>query len=438
MLNSRKPSYNELLKFLIPAVLLIFLAFYAAYQFVSPAPSRNITISAGPADGSYYEFANKYSDALKNEDIELKVLKSTGSRENIQRLLNEEVDIAFVQGGTEFKDEPLYSLGSLYYEPLLIFYKRGLAVRYLSDLKSLKISIGEEGSGTRILAQQLLQINHVNANNTKFLSLTNQEAVSQLMQGDIDVAFFVTAINSSTIKPLFSVPDIKLFDIQRAAAYTRVFPALSAIILHQGILSFNENIPEESVTLLASTANLVVDEDFNKPLSILLLQAMQENHGETAFFSVPQFFPNPELSAFPVTDVAQRFYKNGPPFLMKYLPFWAATFVDRMIVMILPLFVIILPLIKILPPLYRWRIRSKIYCWYRELQKVDDYVIGRQLSEAEFKQVNDKLDEICIQTRKVDTPLSYADELYNLQVHIDLIRNMTRANRADKQTNNTD
>jgi len=430
MLKSRKPSYKELLKLLFPAVLLIILGFYAAYQFVSPAPSRHIIMSAGQADGSYYEFAENYKKALEKEDIELEILASSGSRENIERLLNKEVDIVFVQGGTAVEDEKLYSLGSLYYEPLLIFYHKALSLRYLSDLKGLKVSIGKEGSGTRILANQLLQINHVNSSNTEFISTSNEGAVKQLMQGDIDVAFFVTSINSSTIKPLLSDTQLKLFNVDRSAAYTRVFPYLAAITLPQGILFFHENIPQEPVTLLAPTANLVVGEDFNKSLSILLLQAMKENHGQTAFFSSQSFFPNPELSAFPVTDVAQRFYKKGPPLLMKYLPFWAATFVDRMIVMILPLIVIILPLMKIMPPLYRWRIRSKVYRWYGELEKIDDYALGKHLSEEEFTHLNEKLDEITRQVNKVDTPLSYADQLYNLQVHIDPVRNMTREHRT--------
>lgn len=438
MLKSRKPSYKELLKLLIPAILLIILGFYAAYQFVSPAPPRHIIISAGQADDSYYDFAKKYQKALEKEDIKLEVLASSGSRENIERLLNKEVDIAFVQGGTAFAGEKLYSLGSLYYEPLLIFYHKELSLRYLSDLKGLKISIGEEGSGTRILASQLLQINHINSNNTEFISVANQAAVTQLMQGDIDVAFFVTSINSPAIKALITNPQLKLFNVARSAAYTRLFPYLAAITLPQGILLLHENIPQEPLTLLAPTANLVVGEDFNKSLSILLLQAMKENHGQTAFFSSPQFFPNSELSAFPITDVAQRFYKKGPPLLMKYLPFWAATFVDRMIVMLLPLIVIILPLMKILPPLYRWRIRSKIYRWYGELEKIDDYALGKHLSEEEFTHLNEKLDEISRQVNKVDTPLSYADQLYNLQMHIDLVRNMTREHRTGDQNKNAD
>ncbi len=155
--HKRKPSYKELLLLTLPVPAIIYLGFWGAWQFVSPAPPRTITISAGNPHGAYYAFAQKYREELAKEDIELKILESTGSRENIERLLKGTADIAMVQGGTAFADEKseLLFLGSLYYEPVTIFYRKDLQLKRLNDFAGLKIAIGEPGSGTNMLAKQL-------------------------------------------------------------------------------------------------------------------------------------------------------------------------------------------------------------------------------------------------------------------------------------------
>ena len=427
MKNLQKHSYKELLYLLLPAVVIIYFSFWGAYQFVSPAPPKSISISSGDSHGSYFAFAQKYREELAKEKIDLKILKSTGSRENIERLLNKEVDIAMVQGGTAYANEKLLSLGSLYYEPISIFYRKDLNLRRLPDFSGLKISIGVNGSGTHMLANQLFAINHVNIQNTEFLQLPPDETLEQLQAGKIDAAFFVSSLQTTIMQTLLYDKRFKLFNFERADAYQQVLPFLTRVTLHEGIIDFNKNIPDQSINLLAPTANLVVRDDLHKSLSILLLDAMTKHHGENNLFSLPGFFPSASQTAFPLSDVARRYLDVGPPFLMKYLPFWVATFIDRMVVMLVPLVLLMVPLFKILPPIYRWRVRSKVYRWYKELQKVDDKAYGNQLSQAEFKQLNDELERITREVSKLHTPLSNADQVYNLLVHIDLIRKLLRS-----------
>ena len=427
----RKPSYKELFFILIPILLLVFFGFFGAYQFVSPAPPNKITLSAGNLHGTYYAVAKQYQEELSKDGIELTVLESTGSRENIERLLNKEADIALVQGGTAFADEKLLSLGSLYYEPVTLFYRSDLKLHRLADFSGLKISIGVKGSGTRMLASQLFAINHVNSLNTKFLYLPPKQSLEKLKNGDIDAVFLVSSIHSPIVQELIKNKDFNLFNFERADAYSQVLPFLSKVTLYEGILDFKNNIPDQAVTLLAPTANLVVRDDLHKSLAILLMQAMETNHGNSDLFSTPDFFPSASLTAYPLSDVAERFHKVGPPFLMKYLPFWIATFIDRMIVMLLPLTLLLLPLFKILPPLYRWRVRSRVYKWYKELQDVDDQAYGSQLSMDEFHRLDQELERIKKEVGKLHTPLSNADQLYNLLVHIDLIRKLLKSKTQD-------
>ena len=407
---------------LIPILAIVYAGFWGAYQFVSPAPPREISISAGNIHGTYYSYAEKYQQDLAIEGIQLNILESKGSRENIRRLLNKEVDVALVQGGTAYADEKLLSLGSLYYEPVSIFYKQDLNLHRLIDFSGLKIAIGVEGSGRHMLANQLFAINHVNNTNTEFLYLTPLQSLKQLKAGELDAAFFVSSINSPVIQELLQNKNFSLFNFERADAYSQVLPFLSKVILHEGIIDFKNNIPKQPITLIAPTANLIVRDDIHKSLSILLLQSMENNHGNNNLFSAHGFFPSNQLTAFPISDVAKRFLEVGPPFLMKYLPFWVATFIDRMIVLSLPLILLIIPLFKIAPPLYRWRIRSKVYRWYEQLQEVDDKAHATRLSNEDYEYLLQEIARISDEVSRLNTPLSNADQVYNLLVHIDLVR----------------
>lgn len=419
--NTQKTVKDSILMTGLAAILVI-AAFWTAFQFVEPAPPKHIIISSGSEEGAYFDFAHQYQTLLAKDNIEIEILTSAGSSENIQRLLDGEADIAFVQGGSSDPtiNDQLLSLGSLYYEPIWLFYRQSLTINSITDLAGKNIALGPEGSGTRYVAKQLLEENGINEDKAELSDLTGKQSADALVAGKIDALFLIASPNSDTIKQLLKNEQIKLLSFERANAYTRLKPYLSRISLSQGIVDLEQNIPSEEIILLAPTANLVINKDFHPALSVLLLQAATKIHQPTTLFSKKGTFPNPQNLEFPISEQAERYYKKGAPFLMQFLPFWAAILIDRMIVMIIPVIALLFPLFKIMPPLYRWRIRSRIYRWYRELQLVGDTLHDEELSEQQ--QMLNELDRIENEVSKVKTPLSYADQVYNLQLHIDLIR----------------
>lgn len=420
--NAAKRSHKDLLTTFGPAILLVIGGFWAAYQFVAPPPPNKIFISTGSESGTYYKLALQYQDALAEEGIELEILTSLGSGENIKRLLDNEVDLAFVQGGTGNSRDDLFSLGSLYYEPLWIFLRKEIVAEKITDLSGLRIAIGQEGSGTQILTQQIFELNGIQAQNSQLVALSSTEAATAIINSDIDIAFIVASGGSQTINNLLQNDQLELLDMRRANSYIRLLPYLSKIELPEGIINLEKNYPEHPITLLAPTANLVVREDFNPALIILLLRAADKIHQKASILAVEHTFPSSDFTAYPINDDAKRFYKVGPPFLMRYLPFWPAVFIDRMIVMLVPLLVLIIPLGKILPPLYQWRIRSRIYRWYKDLQEVDGELKCQQMTTEQLQKLHHQLSMIEDEVVKVKPPLSYADQVYNLMLHIDLVR----------------
>ena len=416
------------LKIYIPAMILAVLGFGIAYQFVDPAPPTTLTFSAGQKGGAYYANAERYRNYLKQRGITVNILESAGSLENVQRLASGAADIAFVQSGivtaAEYK---LQSLGSMYYEPLWIFLRSDLNIRFLHELKGKRIAVGLVGSGTRAIALQLLKENGVDENVATIVSSGTTEAGKALMRAELDAVFVVSAASSQSVQTLLPSDDIRLMSITRADAYTRRLDALSSVTVPQGALDLALNKPAQEKTLLASTATLMVGEDMHPALQGLIMQAATAIHAGSSLFSGPGAFPSPRHAGVALSKEAERFYKSGPPFLQRFLPFWAATLVDRLKIMLLPFIALLLPLFKVLPPLYRWRIRSRIYRWYEELGQID-----AALSDSDTTTLLDDLNRIESEIRKVHVPLSYAQELYDLRLHLALVRDLVEKGKTEK------
>jgi TRAP transporter TAXI family solute receptor len=407
-----------------PATLAAVAAFVIAFQWVKPAPPSHVVIATGRADGAYYRFAQQYRERLAREGITLEVRETSGSVENI-RLLEDRasgVDLAFVQGGTAgtASSETLGSLGSLYFEPLWVFSRGAPGPNDLRELRGRRLAVGPEGSGTRAVALTLLAANGITEATARLLPSTGLDAVRALRQREVDTVFLVAGAGSPTIQAMLTTPGVALLSFPRADAYTKRFPFLTRLVLPAGGLSLEANLPPRETVLLAPAATLVVHADFHPALVDLVLVTAAAVHGGRGLFEAAGQFPSPDHLEFPLIREAERYHKSGPPFLARFLPFWAATLADRVKVLILPLLVLV-PLARLVPPAYRWRVRSKILKRYRDVVEVDQ-ALSRHPSPAECDELLVRLDRIEDEVRDLRVPLGYADAHYHLRLHVDLVR----------------
>ncbi len=406
--------------------LLIIGGFLLANQFVKPSPPRSITIATGSQSGAYYAYAQEYKKRLAEKGIELNIISTSGSIDNIQRLKNQEVDLAFVQSGTgqidnaKDQESTLVSLASLYYEPLWLFMPTSKAVFKTSDLKGKRVSIGSDGSGTRALVRVLLENNGINNNNTELFEVDGDEGARRLIEGELDYTFVVASMNAPLIKSLLANNDIAPFDFERAKAYTRRYRFLSSVELPRGVIDFSRDIPQKDINLLSAAATLVARNDIHPALVALLMQVLDDAHSEGGVLEEPGQFPSEHYVDFPLDSSAQRYFDYGPPLLQRYLPFWVAVLVDQLKVFLIPLLALMIPLMKILPPVYRWRVRSRIYRWYRDLRSIEERMRAANEKDTEIKLLAELIglqEEVTNQA----APLSYTDELYHLRSHIALV-----------------
>lgn len=404
---------------------LLFAIFWATYKFMRPAPPSHVTIITGPADGAYQIYAARYKEFFARSGITLDIKPSAGALENLQRLQNrgEEIDIGFLQSGSTMgKDvEGLVSLGVLYPEPLWLFHQKDTNISGLEELKGKRIAIGPEGSGTRLLALELLRGHGVADAPTTLLPLGGMNAVQALLNKEIDAVFVVGPAQSSAVWTMLYTPNLEVYSFTQAEAYVRRFPYLSMVTLPRGTIDLPQNIPPKDITLIAPSTNLVARDDFHPALIDLTLQALSANHGGAGLFARAGQFPSPNGVEIPLSREAERYYKTGKPFLQRYLPFWAATLVDRLVFMLLPIIAILFPLFRLVPFLYSWRIRRRIFRYYGELKMIEHEARNQPDAKAHAEWL-DGLDRIERAAHRIPTPLAFANQVYTLRQHVQMVR----------------
>ena len=408
-----------------PIILLIIGAFYFTAQFIQPSPKKEITIATGAKDGNYYKTALVYKNLLEKDNVKVNILTSEGSIDNIKILKENKADVAFIQNGTITSADTsnIKSLASIYYEPLWVFYRNeGYTVDYMIQFISKKIAVGTIGSGTKDLADKILKDNGINEQNSTILNYNTKEAKEKLEKGEIDVIFIVSSHNSEVVKELLADPKINLFSFKRARAYSRKYTFLEALDLYEGTIDLYKNLPDENINLLATTANLVVQKDFSEELKRILLKKVVEVHNKKDLFAKAGQFPNIDNMKLDLDEEAKRYFEYGDTFLEKIFPYWIASNIDRLKILLIPLLTLMFPLFKGLFPLYNWSMRSKIYRWYEEIQKIDKETDKAKKEELQsyFSRVEQLREEISKETK---VPLSFMGEYYNLQLHLDHIKN---------------
>jgi TRAP transporter TAXI family solute receptor len=423
-MSSRLKS-REFLSVGLPLLLVIAAIFAITYQFVGPAPPKRIVMSTGSEQGAYHGFGKKYAAILAKSGITLELRSSAGSIENMQRLTDpkSDVGVALIQGGlSNVETSPgLASLGRTFLEPLWIFHRADLKVELVSGLAGKRVAVGIEGSGTRPLALMILKSSGITPDNATLVGPTAKESADQLVAGQVDAVFLSMAPQSEVVQMLLRNPKIKVFNFSQAEALSRLYPFLTRVILPTGVIDLAANIPERDVALVAPGATLVIRDDLHPALVGLLVQAAKEVHSGPGLFQKPGEYPMALDTELPLDPDAARYYKNGPPFLQRYLPFALAVFLERMMVMIIPLATVAVPLSKILPMAYQWRVKRRILFWYDKLKKLERQV-KTDKSPERLAAYRDEIQRIEEAVSVIPMPLTFSDQLYNLRGAVDLVR----------------
>lgn len=407
----------------IPIILVIVLAFYITSRFIEPPVEKKLTIASGNERGQYYKIAMEYKELLENSGVKVDVIKTAGSEENLKLLLEKKVDIAFIQNGIIHNGdkEKLYSLANVFYEPLWFFYyDKGFDKNYEVEFIGSKISLGIEGSGTKFLGSLILNLNGLNETNSEFLYLNGGKSRDMLKNGEIDGMFFIGQAESNIVRSLLEDPNIRLFSFKRAEAYARNLPFLKSLSLYEGTLDMYANLPYNNVKLLGSTASLVTHEDVPNELIRFFVKQLPKVHSNGGLFEEPKEFPSIANLETQIHEASYMYFTYGDTWLETIFPYWVASNIDRLKILLIPLLTLLFPLFKGIVPLYVWSVRSKIYKWYDRVNELDDEIDKK--TKDELNDIIQKLENLKVEIQShTKVPLAYMGEYYNLLLHIDLV-----------------
>jgi TRAP transporter TAXI family solute receptor len=384
----------------------------------------------GPEGSSYRVTGEKYKKIIEGHGVKVELVDSAGGLDNLKQLADHKhaADVGFVQGGlTEGLEgvdlSHLVSLGTIMTQPLTIYYKLPQTVERLTDLRGKRVAIGPEGSGTRALALKLFKANDMDEKSVALSPEAAEEAAKALTSGQIDACFLMGDSTAPKVaRNLREAPGVRLMSFRQADGYVRRLKFLSRLTLPEGAMDLGKDYPSETVSLVGPAVELVARKDLHPALSDMLISAAKEIHGGPGMYRAAGEYPAPREHDFPISEDAERYYKSGGQFLYKKLPFWLASLIDRVLVVILPLLVIVVPATRLAPSLYRWRVRSRIYRWYGALMAIErDMLAGERTPEAHAR-IAQRIDQIEHAVEEMKTPLSFADQLYVLRDHVASVR----------------
>jgi uncharacterized protein len=423
---------REFLTVFLPAVLIGIAAFWFASRYVKPAPPKSFVLSAATKGSPYYELAAQFKEEMAKLGVTLDIRESQGSFDNLKGLKDEHSDVqaGMVQGGLANSiDAPdLFSMGRLLTEPVWIFYRGAEQLDHITQLKGKRVLTGPQGSGTDYLARKLLDLNGVTSENSALISMPLPDYVETFAKGSADAGFLVLGAEAKTVQRLLRQQGTSLMSMAQANALIQRFPYLTRVMLRQGVVDFAENMPPADTSLVATRAMLLVRKDLHPALVTVLAQAVHTvqsrptlaANGESKLFALgtDALTDDPE---FPMADDARRVYRSGPTFFQRILPFWVAALLDRAFILILPVIGIIFPLVRLVPALYNWRMRRRIFYWYRELKALENDLpktAGLELVEKKEQE----LERIEEGVRRISVPIQFAADLYNLRDHVEFVR----------------
>jgi TRAP-type uncharacterized transport system substrate-binding protein len=404
-----------------------------ALIYFFPAPPSKVVMATAFKGASFEYYGRQYREIFARYNVDLELRETAGAVENVKLLQDPKsgVQIAFTTGGvSDGKRAPdVLSLGTVYNQPFWIFYSSNEPLERLAQLKGKRIAVGPVGSATRYTAEQILGKGGVNAGTAILLPFAGSTADKALKDGQVDAVWIIGVPEATAVQSFLRNPNVKLLSFPMAEAFTRIFPDLTRLVLPQGVIDVDGNIPPMDVQLIATTSKILIRGDLHPEIVQLLLQTMKEVHSGSDIFNRSGEFPNGVDTEYPVASTAVDFYKNGPSFMQRHLPLWMSVHVQRAIAVLVTGIAIGFPLFRFLPQLYNWVTRRRLFYWYAQLNALeasfDADSNDKHLKEkqAEIERIEDALSHIRF-------PLTFSDQVYNLRSHIDIVRRKIAARNS--------
>jgi len=402
----------------------------------NPFPPRTIVMATGPDGSAYSEFGVRYREILARSGVHVELAATEGGATNLARLRDARsgIVVGFVEGGLASGEQSpgLATLGTVTIEPLWLFLRGDWRTPHGNPAQRLvgtRIAVEPAGSGGEFLTRQLMALNGLDEKSVRLVELPPERGADALLRGEVDGVAMLTAVESPAMRRLLAAKDVRLEGFPRADAYVARSPYLYKVVLPTGVADLARNIPPTDVPMLAVAASLVVRKDLHPALQYLLLEAAAEIHGGPDVFHRPGRFPAPEAIDLPLSKQAEAFYRSGRPFIYSYLPFWLAGPVERLLIVLIPLFVIVFPVAHFLPTVLANMTERRIFRLYGELKLLESELAALRPDER-VDDIVAALDRLAARAGRLRVGIRYQQRRFILKDHITELQEAAARHRA--------
>ena len=241
-------------------------------------PPNYLVITTDDLGSDWYQLGEASLKYPKRDGIDASIMTSEGSIQNAERLVEAggKVNVGYVLApalDTATTDK-LYSLGSVDYEPVWIFYRKSptIQINQLKDLKNYNIGIGPPTGGTYVLTKKLMALNDIDVDKEKnFISDKRSKNMVRLKNGEIDGIIMIGAVIDPIVRQLMHDPDFELFNFRNAKAYPHLISYYTTITIPEGSIDLVKILPTKDIELIAVTSTLAVRRDVHPGAQLALL-----------------------------------------------------------------------------------------------------------------------------------------------------------------------
>ncbi len=296
----------------------VFLLVFLLSALVAPACGRVYTLASGSPQGVYLPLANDLAAVARKSGVEIRVLPSEGSKQNLAWLAEGRADLALAQSDIAWnaykgKDgflKPITILrvvAPLYTEAVHILIHGALYVHRVEDLRGKRVAVGPAGSGTEANATQMLGAAGLTLSDVNARHLSVEEAMAALRRGELDAAFVTSGVPSAAVTGVLEDRTAILLEPDRdfLERLRNIFP----FYLNKNIETSDYPRLDEQVTTAGVQALLVGRSDIPEATIDHLVRAIYSSRELTKKFRLPTSGEGASDLEIPLFEAARSYLR---------------------------------------------------------------------------------------------------------------------------------
>lgn len=184
----------------------------------------DLTITTGNPSGIYASYGEELGRLMaEHSGIDIEILNSGGSLENLERLASGEADLAFsaadaaadaAEGQGVFDDPlPVRALARIYDDFVHLVVPAASDITSIEGLRQRRVAVGALGSGTALIAERLIHSAGYGLDDIRPRWLSLSESVAAMQAGKVDALFWSGGLGTPALDDITEEMPIRLIPL---------------------------------------------------------------------------------------------------------------------------------------------------------------------------------------------------------------------------------